>query len=342
MAVTRANVEATKNYLAARNGLPYGYGGQFSDTNLLASTDCSGLVAAAVAGCQGMRMNMRYGSTEAWRVGSWEHGSVASKSLNLVHAANKAAVPADAVVKVGFQHGGGGEWSHTACTIDGVNAESRGMPGGVIYGSTVRGGVTYYARAWNDPLFHDFWYLPGPIVGQIDPDAFPLPAGFYYGWYSGPEQSISGRAGEAKAWLDGLARAQSALGVPVTRVYDAATNAAAMEFQRSHGFDLIDGFIGAKTWPLLIGGEGDVMAGITEDRLTQLIEETVFKCLEVFVGPIGSDVKDVRQQVTGARNDHEGYPGFLQGGKRTLYDLTAAAAAKAGVPNTKDTAEGRA
>ncbi|QKO02946.1 endolysin [Gordonia phage TZGordon] len=170
MAILRSNVNKTKAYLKARNGLPYGYGGQFSDTDLKASTDCSGLAYAGVAGCKGLSMARRYGSTEALRVGSWEHGNAGVNSFGLVHAgSDKSKVPANAVVKLGLQHGGGGMYSHVAITIDGVNAESRGAPGGVIYGTVKRGNVTYFARAWNDPLFHDFWYLPGPIVDDTKP-----------------------------------------------------------------------------------------------------------------------------------------------------------------------------
>lgn len=337
MAILRANVEATKNYLRARNGLPYALGGAFSDTDLKRSTDCSGLAYAAVAGCQGLPMNRRYGSTEAFNKGSWENTNhpYGSRQLNLVHAgSNRNNVPADAVVKLGFKHGGGGVYSHVSGTLDGLNIESRGMPGGVIIGSTVRGGVTYWARAWNDPLYHDFWYLPGPIVGTLDPDAFPLPAGYYYGWYEGPEASISGRAGEPTAWIDGLARAQERLGVPVTRVYDSATHLAAKDFQRRHNFTLVDGFIGAKTWPLLMdeGKGGDTLA-ISEADLRRIIREEIKEVV--------SGVGDVREQLTGARDARGGYPGFSQGGKRTLYDLAAATAAQVGVENTADNMKGR-
>ncbi|AXQ51860.1 endolysin [Gordonia phage Catfish] len=170
MAVLKSNVIKTKSYLRARNGLPYGYGGRFDDDDLDMSTDCSGLAYAGVAGCLGKSMETRYGSTEALRVGSWEYGKAGVNKFGLVHAgSDRSKVPANAVVKVGLQHGGGGMYSHVAITIDGVNAESRGAPGGVIYGTVKRGGVTYFARAWNDPLFHDFWYLPGPIVDDTRP-----------------------------------------------------------------------------------------------------------------------------------------------------------------------------
>jgi len=54
-------------------------------------------------------------------------------------------------------HGGGGYYSHVSCTLDGIAFESRGHPG-VLWGHS--------ARHWNDPLYHDFWYLPGPITGE--------------------------------------------------------------------------------------------------------------------------------------------------------------------------------
>lgn len=54
-----------------------------------------------------------------------------------------------------------------------------------------------------------------------------------------------------------------------------------------------------------------------------------------FVGPIGSDAKDIRQQVTGGRNAGE-YPGWPQSGGRTLLDLAAAIAAALDVPSTRD------
>lgn len=77
---------------------------------------------------------------------------------------------------------------------------------------------------------------------------------------------------------------------------------------------------------------------MNKDELRALI----YECLDTYVGPIGSDVKDCRQQLTGARNDHEGYPGFIQGGRRTLYDVAAATAAKVGVEGAADAMEGRA
>lgn len=253
--ITRAKIDEVKAFCRSKSGLPYAFGGAFSATNPWASTDCSGAVAAAAALLQGLSPYMRYGSTDAWNVGSWEYGSALSKRLNLVHASSKSAVPADAVLKVGFQHGGGGAYSHTACTVDGIAFESRGTPG-VLFGGT--------ARHWNDPLFHDFWYLPGSVIdGPVDPLAFPLPQGYWYGPYEGPEQSISGKAGEPQAWLDGLKRWQAATGIVQDGQYGEATAQKAREVQRGADFLVVDGLIGPKTWALVIKEKqngGDVMS----------------------------------------------------------------------------------
>lgn len=51
----------------------------------------------------------------------------------------------------------------------------------------------------------------------------------------------------------------------------------------------------------------------------------------------------ILDQVAGKRNERgqQEFNGWPQGGQRTLYDLAAASAARAGVPNTHDTKEGR-
>ena len=54
-----------------------------------------------------------------------------------------------------------------------------------------------------------------------------------------------------------------------------------------------------------------------------------------FNGPIGSDVKDVRQQLTGGRDKGQ-YPGWAQLGGRTVVDALAAIGAKLGVDGFYD------
>lgn len=240
MAVTRSRLNTLHAFAFKKHGLAYGYGGQFSRTDPRASTDCSGVTGAAgayIASGNDADLYRRHGSTESWRT------APGGRYLGMVKVARASDIPRDAVLRAGFQHGGGGPYSHTACTIEHANWESRGTPG-VLYGSA--------ARAWNDALFDEYWYVPGPVVNDLSDSQFPLPEGFVYGPYSGPENSISGRAGEPADWVNGLKRWQHAAGIPATGIYDDATASTARAVQRAAGFSLVDGLIGAKTWPLVV------------------------------------------------------------------------------------------
>lgn len=72
--------------------------------------------------------------------------------------------------------------------------------------------------------------------GVTDPNAFPLPAGYYWGPLDGPAESISGQAGEPQAWLDGLGRWQTTVGIAASKVWDAATMNAATTLQKAKGW----------------------------------------------------------------------------------------------------------
>lgn len=155
----------------ARDRNPYGYGGAFT-TNPRVSTDCSGLVLQTAAFLIGRTdwPGNRYGSTESFRL-----NYKIVFDLGFRRGTNPGFAP---IMRVGLQHGGGGIYSHTACTVYGTDT-----PGGLIKQSgrgvdweSQGNGVFYYdgARAWNDSLFHDFWYLDAklgsakPPVNEID------------------------------------------------------------------------------------------------------------------------------------------------------------------------------
>ncbi|ASZ74790.1 endolysin [Mycobacterium phage Phabba] len=76
------------------------------------------------------------------------------------------------------------------------------------------------------------------IFGPADPNAFPLPLGYYYGPLDGPVESISGEyESDSQAAKDGLGRWQAALGLPVTKKWnDGLTPRAAYVLQRSKGW----------------------------------------------------------------------------------------------------------
>lgn len=295
MATTMERLTSLLGFAQARHGLPYEYGGAFSP-NARDSTDCSGLVFSAAAILDGRDPYRRYGSTETLRLARMNR---VPAPCGLLPASSAAAIPADAPLRVGLQHGGGGPNSHTACSffIDGREYafESRGWPGVLLSspGSRATNPPGNVARAWNSALFSDFWFYPGP-VGPADPNAFPLPPGYYYGPYEGPEESISGRAGEPEAWVEGLRRWQRAAGIPADGIYGAATKARAIEYQIPAGL-LPDGLIGPKTWAL----------ALKEPRVS---DTSLYTALTAFIkgylDPLISDVKDIREQLTGSRDLH--------------------------------------
>lgn len=94
----------------------------------------------------------------------------------------------------------------------------------------------------------------GAIVGR-SPDVptgggtntYPLPAGSYYGPYSGPAESISGSGRNDEHYRDGLARAQRAMGTDADGYYGPNTEAATRSWQASHDLS-VDGLIGPDTW----------------------------------------------------------------------------------------------
>lgn len=90
----------------------------------------------------------------------------------------------------------------------------------------------------------------------------------------------------------------------------------------------------------LLGGYLDIYktSGEDVDMTRDEMKALIYECLETYVGPIGSDVKDVREQLTGARDLHRredgtvnvplSYPGWPDilgskaagGGGRTVTD----------------------
>lgn len=326
MPTTRQRVLDLLRFAQARHGLPYAYGGSFSP-DPRDSTDCSGVAFSAAAILHGLSPHRRYGSTETARIARMNR---VPAPCGILPAANAASIPADAPLRLGFQHGGGGANSHVAVSffLDGrqYNFESRGYPGVLLNNG---------ARAWNDRLFHDFWYYPGPVDGFADPNAFPLPDGYFYGPYEGPEQSISGRAGEPPEWIEGLRRWQRAVGVPADGVYGEATRRAAIDLQLPAGL-LPDGSIGPRTWRLGLDQKEAGLSAADADRVIRHLTDFV----KGYLDPVISDVKDLREQVTGSRDlvrfpDGQidlraSYKGLSQLGKRadgtdrTLPDAVAA------------------
>lgn len=93
-------------------------------------------------------------------------------------------------------------------------------------------------------------------------------------------------------------------------------------------------------WDVFLRYVGEHVNGTSQrkdilDMDEATLKRIIFECLEVFVGPIGSDVKDVRQQLTGGRDKGE-YPGFGQIDNRTFVDALAKIGVKLDIEGFED------
>ena len=137
-----------------------------------------------------------------------------------------------------------------------IKAKKRGFTshGNVYHGD---GGPAY--RSDPGAGFPHDWVLNRAlemVSGPKDPNAFPLPKGWYYGPLSGPNESISGEFGtELPAWIEGLKRWQAAVGIPETGIWDEATRRVATELQKEKGWP------NNTNWAEINGGFGGVYEG---------------------------------------------------------------------------------
>lgn len=171
--ITKQKAREVDMWCRARKGLAYAYGGAFT-TDPKRSTDCSGLVLQTGAYAMGRTdwPGNRYGSTESFRL---DYEIVYDIGFRRLPAGGVKALGFQPIMLVGLQHGGGGVNSHTACTLfyaDVPGGEIKQSARGIDWES--RGGnpgVFYYdgARAWNDRLFHDFWYLDAKLETATAP-----------------------------------------------------------------------------------------------------------------------------------------------------------------------------
>lgn len=105
---------------------------------------------------------------------------------------------------------------------------------------------------WDIPDTFPYDSVLDGTVAPVDPNAFPLPTGYYYGPLEGPEQSISGRAGEPQAWIDGLKRWQGLVGIPQTGVWDAATERVARQLQAEKQWPNSRGYVYRGEWDAVV------------------------------------------------------------------------------------------
>jgi LysM domain len=179
MSVLQSSVNWVLAQAKARLGNPYVYGGVYSPTDLSQGCDCSGAVGWVLEALTKTPANMSWAhvvSTESWYYDYQDGCPAAPGSVGpygTIAVANLSDIPADAALTISIMHGGGGEDSHTQCTVplpgslpyEGVIIESNGD-----HGSCTNGTGAY---AVNASLWTDHWFLPGPWVMDVAPGAEP-------------------------------------------------------------------------------------------------------------------------------------------------------------------------
>ncbi|MHC9292076.1 peptidoglycan-binding domain-containing protein [Mycobacterium sp. LTG2003] len=243
MPILRANVDYAFQIARARNRKPYGYGGVWSKNDVNRTTDCSGIVTHmldALVNGPNMAWSRHALSTESYR---YVGGPGSRGPFGTIRVASPAAIPADAALRIGLQHGpNGGANSHMACTLEGTAIESRG-------GAVASGGGQWVGgsgRHYNNPLFHDWFYLPGPIVGTgtTTPTTPTAPGAVYLGEDCSRYECTGDRVLALQKKLNDDYEAYSSL--DEDGEFGPLTVAVVREFQRRSGL-VVDGIAGPAT-----------------------------------------------------------------------------------------------
>lgn len=230
--LTRRNVDYAANNARLRDNRSYGYGGQWRRDDPVPTTDCSGIVTHTLDGTlNGVAMTyQRHGlSTEAYR-----YIKVGAKgpfgTINV--GSSRSDIPNGSVLVIGLMHGpGGGRNSHMACDLEGIAIESSGS-----YGQQYGGP----GRHWNNPLFHQFFYLPGTINGAPIPYDPPRPSGIDFIDFG----DVSDKVKVVQQRLNRDYPLYSKL--DPDGVFGAQTLYVVKEFQRRSGL-VVDGIVGPAT-----------------------------------------------------------------------------------------------
>lgn len=259
MAVTRANVEATKSFIRQRLGNPYVYGGSLSN-NVRVGTDCSEVWQTVLEMIHGRWVPGR--QSEGATTESYRYIPVGGRGpFGVIIVANYRDIPANAAAKLAFHHGpGGGANSHMWGELDGMLIESGGSKG-LVTSPRALTIENSYGHAWA--------YLPGPILEDGTPPA--------------PELIILGRNYESRG--ERVKALQRALGgLEVDGEFGPLTEVAVSAYQRANGLE-VDGVAGPQTLaklgltfnttPVVPSAAAKVLAqatGLTEARAAEILD----------------------------------------------------------------------
>ena len=91
---------------------------------------------------------------------------------------------------------------------------------------------------------------PAPKPAKPKAPAYPLPAGYYYGPASGPNESVSGKYPHnyQPGWIDGLRRWQRQMGITDDGLWGPEVARTAKALKKRKGLKSTDGNVGRQAW----------------------------------------------------------------------------------------------
>lgn len=171
MDISPTTAEWMLAFFRIRLGDPYVYGGVWNPADRSVGCDCSGAVGSVLEVLTYGPHNATWEhvvDTEDWHY-DYETNTPAAPGtigpFNTVAVATLADIPSDAALTINIMHGGGGQYSHMNCSLEGVVIESNGS-----YGTCTTGTGAYPSTS---SIWTDHWYLPGPI--DVDWTSSPVP-----------------------------------------------------------------------------------------------------------------------------------------------------------------------
>lgn len=133
-----------------------------------------------------------------------------------------------------------------------TNTDELVRPLGLLWGGAIEFAGSYDWMHFECHLSPSEITLPPVQPPPSGRPPFPLPAGDYYGPFSGPAESISGVPSSDAPWRPGLRLAQQHLGVTGDGLYGPITAAAIGTWQARHGL-VVDQLLGPITWRSIFG-----------------------------------------------------------------------------------------
>lgn len=160
-----------REVVGPRLGDPYVWGGSFDPNNPLHGTDCSGAVSECLeALVNGRNMNWHRqfwtGTFSSARPGDVGPFGGVTVTKDLVCIESPYAAPDDAAMVIAIRQLPDPTDAHMVCSVDGCMIESGGSAGGFHIGKP--------STNIDDPMFNQWFYLPGPFVGKKDKMPYTL------------------------------------------------------------------------------------------------------------------------------------------------------------------------